>query len=135
MNDTITLINRLSELDTLRRELIARLEPAGVSETVIDEVFLVLEELLVNTISYGYEDEEEHRIRIGVALEGSLLRLVYRDDAMAYNPLEREDPDLDAPMEDRPIGGLGVHLVKTLCDRVAYAREEGENILTLEKRV
>ncbi len=56
------------------------------------------------------------------------------DDAVAFNPLEREAPDLNAPLEDRPIGGLGVHLVRKLMDDVRYERAGARNILTMRKR-
>jgi len=135
LNETITLRNDLSELEALRRDLVGLLSPRGVAGETIDEVFLIAEEVVVNIISYGYEDEEEHRIEVRLSLEGGLLRMEFRDDGRPYNPLEREGPDLDAPMSERPIGGLGVHIVKTLSRRVAYARQGDQNVLTVEKKV
>ena len=61
------------------------------------------------------------------------VRLVITDDAPAYDPLARPEVDTSLPLEDRPIGGLGVHLVKKLMTHAAYARHEGHNILTLER--
>jgi anti-sigma regulatory factor (Ser/Thr protein kinase) len=135
MNQTITIRNDLSELEPLRRDLAGFLSPQGVTEETVDEVFLIAEEVVVNTISYGYDDEAEHTIEIRLSLEDRLLRLEFRDDGRTYNPLEREDPDLDLPMSERPIGGLGVHIVKTLAEDVAYERKGGQNVLTVEKRV
>ena len=62
------------------------------------------------------------------------VRLRISDDGRAYNPLSHLDPDTHAPIEDRPVGGLGLVVVKRLADRVAYAREDGRNVLTLIRK-
>lgn len=95
---------------------------------------LALEELVTNTISYGCSDGREHAITISLHLEGADLHMRVEDDAMAFNPLEREAPDLNAPLEERPIGGLGVHLVRKLMDDVRYERTGTHNVLSMRKR-
>ena len=59
----------------------------------------------------------------------------FRDDGVEFDPLSRADPDLDAPTEERGIGGLGIHLVKTLTDEASWRRDGDANILTVRKRV
>ena len=132
MEATIRIANRLPELSTLEEKLTALLESGGASQEFIDDVILIAEELVTNTVSYGYEDEDEHHIEIEVSHSAGGWRFRFRDDAGAFNPLEAPPPDLEA--SERPIGGLGIHLVKELSDLVSYERSEGCNIITVEKK-
>ena len=96
---------------------------------------VALEELLTNTISYGYDDGRVHQIALSVARQGNTLVTEISDDARAYDPLQAPPPDLDSAIEERRIGGLGVHLVKTLMDEVTYVYRDGRNHVTLRKRI
>jgi anti-sigma regulatory factor (Ser/Thr protein kinase) len=57
------------------------------------------------------------------------------DDAQPFNPLEAPPPDVNAPLRERPLGGLGIHLARTMMDAMAYRRENGKNILTIRKKI
>ena len=94
---------------------------------------LALDELLTNTISYGYDDTEEHGITVTLRVDDGRALVRIDDDAREFDPLRAEKPDIAAPLEERRIGGLGIHLVTTMMDRVEYAREDGHNIIRLEK--
>lgn len=95
---------------------------------------LILEELVVNAVSYGSEDQTTE-VRLDVLSETKLVRLELYDNGNPYNPLEEAPtPDFDSSIEDRPVGGLGVHLVKQLSDEISYRHENGYNILTIIKR-
>ena len=96
---------------------------------------IALEELLTNTISYGYADTGRHEIAVDIAREGETLVAEISDDARQYDPLQAPPPDLDSAIEDRRIGGLGVHLVKTMMDNVTYAYRDGRNHVTLRKKI
>jgi anti-sigma regulatory factor (Ser/Thr protein kinase) len=63
------------------------------------------------------------------------VTVTVEDDGVPFNPLEATEPDLDRPLEERSIGGLGIHLVKNLMDDVEYRREAGRNYLVMRKRV
>ncbi len=104
-----------------------------VSSEIAFAVNVSVDELLTNTISYGYEDSGPHRIRMTVHMEGTVLVVELSDDAKPYDPTAAPDPDIDAPIEERPIGGLGVHFVRTLMDGFAYRRSDGRNVVTLTK--
>ena len=130
MESTIRIANRLPELSTLQEKLTSLLESGGASREFIDDVLLIAEELVTNTVSYGYEDEDEHHIEIEVSLLAGRWRFQFRDDARAFDPLQAPPPDLEA--SERPIGGLGIHLVRELSDLVSYERADGCNILTVE---
>jgi anti-sigma regulatory factor (Ser/Thr protein kinase) len=132
---TLSLPADLGILDTVHRELVDFLAAAGAGEPIAEEMFLVAEEVLVNTISYSFDDDEAHEIELSLSVEDGSFRMRFSDDGLAYNPLDAPAPDLDAPMAKRKIGGLGVHLVKSLTDRASWAREGGRNVLVLERKV
>lgn len=92
-----------------------------------------VDELLTNTISYGYDDSDGHRIDMTVRMEGSVLVVVLADDAKPYDPTVAPDPDIDASIGERPIGGLGVHFVRVLMDGFRYRRSDGRNVVTLTR--
>ena len=109
------------------------------------EVFnlnLALEEAAANVIHYAYADESgktcsanEKKCRIKAEKAQGLLTLTLADRGKEFDPTRREDPDLSLPAEERPIGGLGIFLIKQLMDSVEYRREGGENLLILKKRL
>ena len=94
---------------------------------------LSLDELLTNTISYGYDDGDSHRIDVAVRMEGSAIVVEISDDAKPFDPADAPRPDTGAAIEDRPIGGLGVHFVREMMDGFRYSRSGGRNIVTLTK--
>jgi anti-sigma regulatory factor (Ser/Thr protein kinase) len=104
---------------------------AGLPEAALGKLELILEEVLVNVFRYaGCADAA-----VGYAVEpSSCLRVDVRDSGPEFNPLEQQAPDLDASLEDRPIGGLGIFLVQTMAETVSYRRECGQNILSFQVR-
>jgi serine/threonine-protein kinase RsbW len=96
---------------------------------------LAIEELVTNCIHYGYDDAGAHTILITLSVADGTLTMTVEDDGHEFDPLARETPDLMAPAEDRPIGGLGIHLLRSLADGMAYERRDGINRLTLTKRL
>jgi serine/threonine-protein kinase RsbW len=97
-------------------------------------VGLCIDEALTNTISYGYPEGGRHEIALELERRGEDILIELVDDGAAFNPLEAPEPDLDAPLEERPIGGLGVHMIRTFMTEAAYRREGGRNHLRLRKR-
>jgi len=98
-------------------------------------VSLAIEELVTNCIKYGYKDSASHTIDFLLRVDGQILRLEVIDDGSPFNPLEAPRPDLSLPPEQRPIGGLGLHLLRELADEMRYERRDGTNRLTLIKRM
>ena len=99
----------------------------------IAAVNLVLDEIVINIIAHGYDDQQEHRIDVSLALEGDLLTIQVEDDGKPFNPLEAPPPNLDLPIDERPIGGLGIHIVRSTVDAIEHRREGRRNILTMQK--
>ena len=131
----LTLKNDPSEIARSAEAIEAYGESHGWPMKWIMNLNLSLDEVITNIVSYGYRDGEEHEIHITLTEEEGSLTVVLEDDGIAFDPLsEVPDPDLDAGVEERRIGGLGVHFVKSLMDEVAYERRDGCNRLTLIQR-
>ena len=97
---------------------------------------ILLEELLTNLVKYGYPDRAEPgRAEIVLALDGSRLEIEFIDDGCAFDPLAGPLPNLDEPLEARPIGGLGLHLLRSLTDVVRYERRNNKNVIRLSRSV
>jgi anti-sigma regulatory factor (Ser/Thr protein kinase) len=96
---------------------------------------LALDEVVTNIISHGSSGGACREIAIRVAYRNGDLTAVVSDDGKPFNPLLQPPPDIDAAIEDRPIGGLGIHLVRTLMDAVDYRWSEGRNCLAFRLHV
>jgi len=108
-------------------------ETAGLSTAARHAFDHALVEWITNVISYAYEDQREHWITIRFLAAPGQARVEVEDDGRAYNPLTRPAVDTGAPLEQRGIGGLGVHMIRQLMDSVEYRRVDGRNILTLTR--
>lgn len=128
---TITLRNDRREIARLS----SLLEEFCAANQLDDDdrlnVNLVLDEAVINVINHGYADNREHDILVRLALTGDCLRIDIEDDGIAYNPLDAPAPRFDLPVEQRRIGGLGVHIMKTLARTLEYRRLDGRNHLTI----
>jgi len=117
------------------RQLASTLEYIGslsnIPSKALFRLNLALDELLTNTISYGYPDAREARIDVRLRHTGDKLEVRLADDGVPFDPLTLPDPDTTADIDQRAIGGLGVHLVRTLMDEVTYERESHHNVVTL----
>ena len=96
---------------------------------------VVLDELLSNTVRCGKLGERGMTIEVRFRLDTETLRVEILDDGAPFNPLERESPDTTLPLEKRPVGGLGVMLVRHLVDEITYDCEGGRNRVLLGKRL
>ena len=96
-------------------------------------VDLVLEELVQNTVSYGYPDGRQGRIELAIQQQGDALTIMVEDDGIPFDPFQQTTPDLAVPLEDREIGGLGIHFTRTLMDECHYQRVAGGNRIEMRK--
>jgi len=135
MSNTQTLIlkNNLDEISRIHAFLQESGSAFSFSREEIFALTLALDEMVTNIISYGYDDDREHDIVVTLSVEGNEIRLVLDDDGIAFDPLVRDEPELDIPLEERKIGGLGIHLVRSFMDGISYSRVEGHNLLLLRK--
>lgn len=130
------LANDQSEVEKLSRLVEAFGDVLGLPSQSIFSVNLALDEVVTNIIRYAYTDNGlPQPIVVRLAFEESVLVAQVEDDGRAFNPLEAPAPDVDATIEERPIGGLGIHLVRSMMDSVEYRRDDGRNVFIMKKRL
>jgi len=98
-------------------------------------ILIVLEELVTNLAKYGYRDRAAGSAEVALQINSGHLTLDFVDDGDPFDPLAIAPPNLDAPPEERELGGLGIHIVRSLADEVHYARREARNVLHFKRRV
>jgi phosphoserine phosphatase RsbU/P len=130
----INLGNKLSELTRFNQAMAGFGQRHGLGPKVVHDLNLALDEILTNIISYGYTDSEEHQIRVRLSARPGEVKVEVEDDGQSFNPLAAREPDTTEALEERSIGGLGIHLVRQLMDGLDYKREADRNILTVRKR-
>jgi anti-sigma regulatory factor (Ser/Thr protein kinase) len=124
-----SMANRVADQQRVMDEMDALLASHSVSSKRKYAVRLALDELLSNVIQYAYDDKEAHPI--GLKLEmGDPFVLTIEDDGRPFNPLaDAPAPVLDGPVEDRPIGGLGLHILQQMGMKLDYRRENNHNVV------
>ncbi|HLY62308.1 MAG TPA: ATP-binding protein [Terriglobia bacterium] len=106
-------------------------QEAAFPEMDLGRLDLVMEEVVVNVINYAYPDSQPGNIEVGYAIEGpGKLSVQVCDSGRAFDPLAKDPPDLRLGLADRPIGGLGIFLVKQIARSISYNRDGDQNILT-----
>lgn len=131
----LTIRNDLAEIGRIAPIIEAYCDENGLGEGIAHAVNLSLDELLTNIIGYGYDDADDHAIEIALAAVVDRVTVTIRDNGRAFDPTELAFPDVEAELDDRPLGGLGVHIVRVMMDEVSYRRAGEYNELTLTKRL
>jgi sigma-B regulation protein RsbU (phosphoserine phosphatase) len=127
----LTIPNHLSESVRVKAHFDTFSEHYRIPDKIRLKMHLVIDELLTNIISYAYLDDEKHDIEIKVELAANRLKVSMVDDGIPFNPLGKETPDTELSLEERKIGGLGIHLVREMMDRVSYRRRIDKNVITV----
>ena len=130
----INLTNNISDLTILVAKLEQFFEENNTS-SISMPMTLILEELYTNTITHGASDGRDVFIEVNLSIDKDELIMTYEDNGIPFNVLELPDPDLTASIENREVGGLGVHYVKTLTDSVEYEYVEKHNVLKMKKKL
>ena len=112
----------------------AFLEENDCPPKALVQLGIVIDEVFSNIASYAYEGGEG-KAEIRIFKTDDEITLVFTDEGIAFDPLAKEDPDVTLSAEDRPIGGLGIFIVKKSMDDVSYKRENGKNMLTIKKKL
>jgi anti-sigma regulatory factor (Ser/Thr protein kinase) len=124
--------NDLSELRRLSEWIRAYGSGAGVDDAFTYHIDLCLDEAVSNIIRYGYEDGSRGTITISLERLNDGIRAVVTDGGREFNPLRQPAPAVPTTLEDVPVGGLGIHLMRAFADVFEYRREDGRNIVTLD---
>ena len=132
---SIALRNERQELVRLA-ELVERFcAEQQLADDVVMNVNLVLDEIVSNVIKYGQASDGENAIGVSLVLDAGVLTIDIADDGIPFNPIDAKPPDLDLPITERPVGGLGIHIVRALTETIDYRRDRDRNRLTMTMRV
>ncbi len=134
----LTMVDDISEISRVNEAFNSFAEKHALPTGIQRRMNVCLDELLNNIVSYGYEDddsEEPHEIELNVRLLDSELVVTITDDGKPFNPFGNDPPDTGLSVDERPIGGLGVHLVKNFMDKVHYERHGENNVVSLHKHL
>ena len=126
--------NRMTALAAVAKEVFEWLANLPLSSRAKYSVGLAIEEIGSNTIKYGYDDDREHEIAVHVAARNDRVAIVFEDDGHAFDPTAHPTPDLERIVESRRIGGLGIELVRRICETMVYERVGARNRLALSIR-
>lgn len=125
-------LQEISRLPQFVEEICNELQlPAAVSFNLN----LVLEEAVTNIIQYAYQDKDGKTITVSAEYDPSGITLKLTDSGVAFDPTAVPDADTSLSLNERPVGGLGIFLIRQIMDSVLYSRESGHNILTLRKDI
>lgn len=131
----VLLTNKPGDRQRLVEQLQAFAREVQLPKAALQAADLALEEHLTNVINYGYEDNRTHEILVRLEIEAGALLVEVFDDGHPFNPLQRPEVDTTVPLDEKPIGGLGVHLMRRFMDELDYRREDGKNVFRMRKKL
>lgn len=134
MKQILTLHNDIREIPQLSAFVESVCEEASLDMGVTMSLNLALEEAVSNVMMYAYPEGTVGRVVVEASLEEGCLVFVLRDSGKPFDPTAAPEADITLGVEERPIGGLGIFLVRQIMDSVRYVREGDENVLILTKK-
>ena len=105
----------------------------GLAPEIVADMQVAIDEVLTNISKYAYTDNAEHEIHIRFQVRGNVLEAIIEDDGIAFDPLTIPPPDLNLPLRERRVGGVGMYFVTQLMDNVVYERRAEINHLVISK--
>lgn len=134
MQTNRTFEAKIQNLPLVMEFLEATLNEAGAEEGECFDIQLAVDELFTNIALYAY-DAHVGVMELDIRAEQGLITITITDSGKPFDPLTLPPPDITSDLDERRVGGLGIHLVREVTDTVTYARREGRNILTIKKRI
>lgn len=131
----LQLVNDLSEITRCLQSLDEICDRFELSQEIRNSFSIVLDDLLNNIINYAFADSEKHVIEVVLSTDRQRFIASVTDDGVEFDPFLRKEPDTDSGIEEREVGGLGIHLIRNLMDDYSYRRVKGKNVTTLMKRM
>ena len=123
---------KLESLEGFMQFVTTSARDAGFPDKRVQEIELAVEEALVNIINYAYPDQDNGDVEVTCGLDGQgRLVIEIRDSGVPFDVGDQSDPDLNANIAERKIGGLGIFLIRKMADEMRYQRDGEENVLTL----
>ncbi|BBB67876.1 hypothetical protein UNDYM_3623 [Undibacterium sp. YM2] len=123
----------IPEIESLTEALRGWADRHGIPARMINSIVLMLDELLTNVVMHGYGDDDSGEIEVTVLATTNGLEVIIRDSATAFDPFSIAEPDTTLDVDERDIGGLGVHFVRKMADSFAYRRDGDINEVRFSK--
>lgn len=131
---SITLPNDIATISQLSEFVETVCEEKGLDMALTMNLNLALEEAVVNVMSYAYPDSQGD-VKVDIMIDDQKVVSILTDSGIPFDPTQKGDVDTTLPAEERPIGGLGIHIVRQMMDSINYNRIDGKNVLTLRKKL
>ena len=131
----LVLPNDIETIPQLNEFIDSVAEEVGLEMSLTMSLNLALEEAVVNVMEYAYPEGQKGDVEIEVTADQEWMTFVIMDTGIAFDPTMKEDADTTLSAEERPIGGLGIFLVRQLMDVIDYKRKDNKNVLTLRKKL
>ena len=135
MKKRLVLPNDIETIPQLNEFIDLVAEEVGLDMSLTMSLNLAMEEAVVNVMDYAYPDGQKGNVDIEVTADQEWMTFVITDTGIAFDPTTKEDADTTLSAGERPIGGLGIFLVRQLMDDINYKREGNKNVLTLRKKL
>jgi sigma-B regulation protein RsbU (phosphoserine phosphatase) len=135
MKKRLVLPNDIETIPQLNEFIDLVAEEVGLDMSLTMSLNLAMEEAVVNVMDYAYPNGQKGNVDIEVTADQEWMTFVITDTGIAFDPTTKEDADTTLSAEERPIGGLGIFLVRQLMDDINYKREGNKNVLTLRKKL
>ncbi len=132
---SLILPNDIETIPQLNEFIDIVAEEIGLDMSLTMSLNLAIEEAVVNVMQYAYPKECKGEVEIKILADNEWLTFTITDSGVAFDPTTKDDADTTLSAEERPIGGLGIFLVRKLMDIIKYVRDNNKNILTLRKKL
>lgn len=127
----LNITNKMSEIGRVIGAFESFSEKSRIPIPIAMKFNLVFDDLLNNIVSYAFPEGGKHEIKIHAEKSGNNILLTVEDDGIPFNPFAQTEADTSLSLEDREIGGLGIHLIRNIMDEVSYRRQKNHNVVTL----
>ena len=132
---SLTLPNDINTIPQLNEFIDTVCEELEIDMALAMSLNLAMEEAVVNVMDYAYPEGTEGEVDIEAIADETQLHFIISDSGKPFDPTAKEEVDTTLSAEERPIGGLGIHLIRQLMDNISYERKDGKNILRLSKNI
>ena len=136
MTESMTVPAQIAEFPRVSEFIENQAQQAGLDPKEITQLLIAAEEAYVNIAHYAYADAAPGQAEIycEALSDGTGIAVSFRDNGQPFNPLANSEPEINAPLQEREIGGLGIFMIKKMMDDVSYCYQDGKNQLTLVKK-
>ena len=127
----------ISEIDNIYDIISLAFSQEGLDKTMEYLFSAAADEIFSNIVNYGFEgsreDDHEKIVEVSIQIEDSVISMTFKDNGKPFDPLSSKSPDISLGLHERPIGGLGIYMVKNSFDEACYSFENGFNVFTIKK--